>query len=488
MTDIKSAIYESIESLEKVIDEYKHILDHSLFYLDDFFDKIRNKIDIHREELLNKVHQFSHEMLLKLDTYYNECKLNLIQTDRIYPDKKRTIITSLDNSLVKTKNSARQIDEHNEIKSEEFLQSIEKSILDSKTRMKEFKIELFNEKACYFEPIYFEFDKDPFGSLYIVDEKLTLSKEMKCLKAFSNNFADDSGEIYDLSFEVYDDLYVIFGNNKGKIRFWNIQTSQCCVTFDAHLKSVYCLKLILKHILISGSRDTSIKIWDIKNKNKLISTIPNAHKSSVLELCYYEEKNILISGSEDKSIKLWCLSSLKCLHTLTGHTDMIIGLKMTLDNKLVSSAWDNSIKVWDLRKMTELHTIDHRHMAFIHFDVMSNNNLIVLTKPSGQMNYVKIWNTTDYTCIKSFYNINTIEAIAMKLLSDQYLLVVHENNDMDDEDNIRVFFYRIWDLETERCVKFFTGYYYPGSFYGIRLLPSRKLIFCTDQFIQVIGI
>jgi hypothetical protein len=101
---------------------------------------------------------------------------------------------------------------------------------------------------------------------------------------------------------------------------------------------------------------------------------------------------------------------------------------------------------------------------------------------------LKIYDINDMNCIKTFESVITYNAVQMKLLSDDFLLILYEHTDPDDVLNYEIFSCRIWDLKEDKLVKFFKGYRYKGSFYAVRMLPSRKLIICTEQFVRVLSV
>ncbi|KAF8969887.1 WD40-repeat-containing domain protein [Flammula alnicola] len=80
-----------------------------------------------------------------------------------------------------------------------------------------------------------------------------------------------------------------------------------------------------EEILISGSWDNSIKLWDTVTK-ELISSTPNAHADFVKSFHVFPTLRLLISGSSDKIVRFWDLSEpespgpLKSLGSISSHT------------------------------------------------------------------------------------------------------------------------------------------------------------------------
>jgi WD40 repeat protein len=60
-----------------------------------------------------------------------------------------------------------------------------------------------------------------------------------------------------------------------------------------------------------------------------------------------------VSGSKDTTIKLWDATSGKLLRTLTGHTGRIESLGFSPDGKWLATGGgggDTTVKIWDLAK------------------------------------------------------------------------------------------------------------------------------------------
>lgn len=111
--------------------------------------------------------------------------------------------------------------------------------------------------------------------------------------------------------------------------------------------------------LVSGSLDSTIKIWNMDLKNSIITLdkTNGGHTLSVSCLAYSPNGNFLASGSHDKKIKIWDMSSInkhsiECIKTIDntngGHNNIISSLSYSPCSKyLASGSWDTNLIIWN---------------------------------------------------------------------------------------------------------------------------------------------
>lgn len=70
------------------------------------------------------------------------------------------------------------------------------------------------------------------------------------------------------------------------------------------------------------------------------------HQDSVYCLQFDDEK--IVTGSRDRTIKIWDLHQYQLLHTLEGHTGSVLCLQYNQDI-IVSGSSDHTVIIWDMR-------------------------------------------------------------------------------------------------------------------------------------------
>lgn len=158
-----------------------------------------------------------------------------------------------------------------------------------------------------------------------------------------------------------------------------------------HLEAIYCIQFD-ERILASGSRDRTIKIWDMQT-GKHLDTLHH-HTASVL--CLQYDDRYMFSGSSDASIIQWDMTTRTYMRTLLGHTESVLNLKFH-GNRLVSSSKDYTVRIWDLETGTTLRVLTG-HRAAVNAVQFSGNQIV---SASGDRT-IRLWDMETGACIRSF--------------------------------------------------------------------------------------
>jgi len=221
--------------------------------------------------------------------------------------------------------------------------------------------------------------------------------------------------------------YFISSSRDQTIRGWDLETGRCTLLLRGHTGAVRSIDL-LGHRLVSGSEDRLLGEWDLRDK-LCIQTI-RGHTASVGAVLYCPN-NLVVSGSHDTTVRLWdfryssnstnnstystsysnsssgsnsssnissssscsgiCLpsssSSQQLLNILNGHTMWVQTIACN-GKRLVTGSGDHTIKLWDLGQNTCLRTYSD-HYGYPIGDLYTDGIKMVSGDWRGQ---VRIWN------------------------------------------------------------------------------------------------
>ena len=141
------------------------------------------------------------------------------------------------------------------------------------------------------------------------------------------------------------------GADDGRIKIFDISSSNCLITFIEHTAKVTGLQYALNksNVLVSSSLDGTIRAYDlIKYKNFRIMTTPKQTQLICCSVDYSGE--IVAAGSLDTyNIFVWSLKTGDLIDVLNGHTGPVSCLAFShINDILISGSWDNTVKMWEL--------------------------------------------------------------------------------------------------------------------------------------------
>ena len=124
-------------------------------------------------------------------------------------------------------------------------------------------------------------------------------------------------------------------------------------SFSGHKGSIFSLSTPPNNNswLASGSYDKDIKIWDLRT-NKLICTL-SGHSKCVRAICYITPK-VLVSGSWDQSLIVWEWraggNTYNIRYILTGHLSDIHGIIRVSKEEVISGEHQGDLRIWNIRE------------------------------------------------------------------------------------------------------------------------------------------
>jgi len=165
-----------------------------------------------------------------------------------------------------------------------------------------------------------------------------------------------SGTIWSLAFTP-DGKSVISGGADRTARRWEISGPKLVQTYDAGLQPRLTITALAnapdgKWVAIA-SADGSLRILDSQNGSVIHSLV--GHTDMVLCLAITPDGKRLASGSVDRLIKIWDTETGKEVASLAGHPTLVTSLAITPDGKQIASVGERQqIHWWDLHLAKEL--------------------------------------------------------------------------------------------------------------------------------------
>ncbi|KAL5015906.1 hypothetical protein ScPMuIL_005495 [Solemya velum] len=202
--------------------------------------------------------------------------------------------------------------------------------------------------------------------------------------------------------------HIVSASRDKTIKMWEVSTGYCVKTFTGHREWVRMVRVYHDgSLLASCSNDQTVRIWVVATKECKVELREHEHVVECLawapELAHpaineavgaVNKKGarsgpFLISGSRDKTIKMWDVSTGLCLFTLVGHDNWVRGVLFHAGGKYILSASDDkTLRIWDIKNKRNHKTLD-AHQHFVTSLDMHKTSPYVITGSVDQM--VKVW-------------------------------------------------------------------------------------------------
>lgn len=183
--------------------------------------------------------------------------------------------------------------------------------------------------------------------------------------------------------------------------------------WQAHSDSVYCVKVLTNGNLISGSRDSTLIVWNITDNPPIQVTSFTYHSNEVFAVEQLLDGSVVSAGG-DMNLYLWDSNTGQFLSfTYNAHSKAIYCLKALPNGNFASGSGDSSIKIWDPSSMSSpLLTLTDHTGPVLALEVILDDYLL----SGSDDTYSYLWNFTSGTMIEGSRPVNDQEITCIKEL------------------------------------------------------------------------
>ncbi|NP_001411767.1 phospholipase A-2-activating protein isoform 5 [Mus musculus] len=194
--------------------------------------------------------------------------------------------------------------------------------------------------CCLYPPgAFVSVSRDRTTRLWAPDSPNRGFTEMHCMSGHSNFV---SCVCIIPSSDIYPHGLIATGGNDHNICIFSLDSPMPLYILKGHKDTVCSLSSGKFGTLLSGSWDTTAKVW---LNDKCMMTL-QGHTAAVWAVKILPEQGLMLTGSADKTIKLWKAG--RCERTFLGHEDCVRGLAILSETEFLSCANDASIRRWQI--------------------------------------------------------------------------------------------------------------------------------------------
>ncbi|CAL5061825.1 unnamed protein product [Urochloa decumbens] len=209
--------------------------------------------------------------------------------------------------------------------------------------------------------------------------------------------------------------YLIGGGSNGNLFLWEVASGELLHTWHAHYRAVRCLALY-DYLLVSGSEDGSIKVWDLitvlDEKSRSEAKTPylysfNQHALPVTDIACFLGA-IAVSSSEDRTCKIWSLSEGRMLRSIPFPTSIDSVALDPRSHVFYAGGRDGKIYVTAMGVVVSSHGSDESsilgalddHSKAVTSLVSSTDGLLLVS--GSEDGNVRVWDTRSQQVTRKF--------------------------------------------------------------------------------------
>ncbi|KAF5756196.1 putative transcription factor WD40-like family [Helianthus annuus] len=137
---------------------------------------------------------------------------------------------------------------------------------------------------------------------------------------------------------------------------------------------------------ISGSTDSTIKIWDPSLRGNELRATLKGHTRTVRAIS--SDRGKIVSGSDDHYVLVWDKQTTQLLEELKGHDAEVSCARMLSGERVLTAAYDGTVKMWDVRTDTCVATVGRSSSAVLCMEYDDSTGVLAAAGRDGVAN---IW-------------------------------------------------------------------------------------------------
>ncbi|XP_060204098.1 protein TORMOZ EMBRYO DEFECTIVE [Lycium barbarum] len=226
-------------------------------------------------------------------------------------------------------------------------------------------------------------------------------------------FVGYNEEIADMKFLGDEEQFLAVSTSVEQVRVYDLTTMSCSYVLAGHTDVILCLDTCVsssgRTLIVTGSKDNSVRLWDCQRKACVGVGI--GHMGAVGAVVFSKkQRNFFVSGSSDRTLKVWYFDgvsdnneevlTLKAKAVVAAHDKDINSLAIAPDGSFVcSGSQDRTACIWRLPDLVSVVTLKG-HKRGIWSVEFSPVDQCVMTASGDKT--IKIWAISDGSCLKTF--------------------------------------------------------------------------------------
>lgn len=262
-------------------------------------------------------------------------------------------------------------------------------------------------------------------------------------------FVGNLGEVTDA--QPLPDGRLAVATGDRELKLFDSPGSFSCRLLAGHTEAIVAVAVSKRTgLIVTGSRDNTIRLWSTTNSYSQPVKVCNAHTDVVSALAVLDsdpDRVLIASGSADLTIKMWRYDiprdSLEPMWTVKGHERDINAIVFASPSVLVSASQDKTAGLWDVSKGASLGALRGHKRGL--WTVSSAGDMIATGSADKT---IKLWSLSSKECLRTLEG-HTNSVLRLSFLSPPDHSTANANQLVSvGSDGLL----KVWDWRRSECL------------------------------------
>jgi WD40 repeat protein len=239
-----------------------------------------------------------------------------------------------------------------------------------------------------------------------------------------------------------DGSYILSGSHDTTIRVWDIKTGKCLRRFEENRFDVKSVAIHPDGRHVLSDYDVTLGLWDVQTGKRLRTF--EKHDLVVFSAAFSPDGRHALSDS-GRVLHLWDVKTGRCLRTFEGHKRGVSSVAFSPDGRYaLSGSFDKTVRLWEVRTGLPV-SVFEGHEAVVRSIAFSQDGRYALSGSNDHT--LRLWQVGTANCLRTFSG-HSSEVSSVAFSPDEHFAL---SGGYDKS-------VRLWDVATGNCLRSFEGH------------------------------